>query len=82
MVSICTKEDVQQILSDKIAKLTVNVNNGESCNNNNNEPADPVVDSETCRTPTGKEHRIPEPLTCPPAPRKRKGFFSPDKNEP
>ncbi|XP_041002540.1 cyclin-dependent protein kinase inhibitor SMR1-like [Juglans microcarpa x Juglans regia] len=27
-------------------------------------------DNECCRTPTSKEHRIPEILDCPPAPRK------------
>ncbi|XVF22215.1 hypothetical protein REPUB_Repub12eG0154500 [Reevesia pubescens] len=83
MVTICTEEDMQQILSDKIAKLKVNVEDMEC--NNEQLADDPVADhNETCRTPTGKEHRIPEPLTCPPAPRikKRKGSFSADNNEP
>ncbi|XP_022757713.1 cyclin-dependent protein kinase inhibitor SMR3-like [Durio zibethinus] len=78
MVTVCTKEDVQKVLSDKIAKLTVNVEDKEC----KNETAEAVGDSETCRTPTAKEHRIPEPLSCPPAPRKRKGSFSVDKTEP
>ncbi|XP_021279748.1 cyclin-dependent protein kinase inhibitor SMR6-like [Herrania umbratica] len=77
VINVYTKEDTQRILSDKIAKLTVNVEEGE-CNGE----AAPVADSETCRTPTSKEHRIPEPLTCPPAPRKRKGSFAAEKNEP
>ncbi|EOX95481.1 Uncharacterized protein TCM_004963 [Theobroma cacao] len=77
VINVYTKEDAQQILSDKIAKLTVNVEEGE-CNSE----AAPVADSESCRTPTSKEHRIPESLTCPPAPRKRKGSFPADKNEP
>ena len=78
MVTICSKEDVHQVLSDKIAKLTINVEDREC----NNEAADQVADSETCRTPTSEGHRIPKPSTCPPAPRKRKGSFSTDKNEP
>lgn len=30
----------------------------------------------TCTTPNSKEHRIPDVLTCPPAPRKRKASDS------
>ena len=33
-------------------------------------------DDESCRTPTSKESRIPEILTCPPAPRKPKRAVS------
>ncbi|KAI4346450.1 hypothetical protein L6164_007345 [Bauhinia variegata] len=38
----------------------------------------PVIenDDDGCRTPTSKESRIPEILTCPPAPRKQKRFVS------
>ncbi|XWS76746.1 hypothetical protein CRYUN_Cryun01aG0204300 [Craigia yunnanensis] len=77
MVTICSKEESEQ-LSDKLARLTVNVDDREC----KNEPADPVANSETCKTPTAKEHRIPEAMTCPPAPRKRKVSFFADKHEP
>ncbi|KAK1319399.1 hypothetical protein QJS10_CPB04g01138 [Acorus calamus] len=32
----------------------------------------PTTEEPGCRTPTAAKHRIPEPLTCPPAPRKRR----------
>ncbi|XVF72857.1 hypothetical protein PTKIN_Ptkin12aG0154400 [Pterospermum kingtungense] len=78
MATPCTKEDEEQHLSDKIAKLTIKVEDSEC----NNELDGSVVDDiETCKTPTAIEYRIPEPSTCPPAPRKRKGPFSDaDKN--
>ncbi|KAE8671230.1 Myb domain protein 55 [Hibiscus syriacus] len=70
---------MQQILTDKLAKLTISV---EEKVPDNNETTDPIFDGESCRTPTSKEHQIPEILSCPPAPRKRKGSFSDaDKNE-
>ncbi|KAJ0054228.1 hypothetical protein Pint_00744 [Pistacia integerrima] len=37
-------------------------------------------EAETCTTPTAKEHRIPDVVTCPPAPRKRKASFLSIKN--
>ncbi|KAK2649856.1 hypothetical protein Ddye_017345 [Dipteronia dyeriana] len=33
---------------------------------------DAVTETESCKTPIGKEYKIPAPVTCPPAPRKRK----------
>ncbi|XP_028780400.1 cyclin-dependent protein kinase inhibitor SMR2-like [Neltuma alba] len=33
-------------------------------------------EDESCRTPTSKENRIPEALTCPPAPKKAKRAVS------
>ncbi|KAI9181862.1 hypothetical protein LWI28_019396 [Acer negundo] len=33
---------------------------------------DVVKETESCKTPIGKEYKIPAPVTCPPAPRKRK----------
>lgn len=70
---MATKEvDEEQQLSDKIAKLTIKVQ--DQCNNEL--LADSVVDFETCKTPTAIEHRIPEISTCPPAPKKRKGPFT------
>ncbi|TXG63182.1 hypothetical protein EZV62_010176 [Acer yangbiense] len=33
---------------------------------------DVVKETESCKTPIGKEYKIPAPFTCPPAPRKRK----------
>ncbi|XVE73557.1 hypothetical protein DITRI_Ditri11bG0128200 [Diplodiscus trichospermus] len=80
MVGFNNKEDDQQELSDKTAKLTINVE-GRECNNGVAADA-AVADSEACRTPTAKEHRIPEALTCPPAPRKRKSSFPAHENEP
>ncbi|KAK8489923.1 hypothetical protein V6N13_003013 [Hibiscus sabdariffa] len=76
----CSKEDMQQILADKLAKLTVNVEEKVA---DDNETTEVISDSESCKTPTSKEHQIPELLSCPPAPRKRKGSFSStDENEP
>ncbi|KAJ0113358.1 hypothetical protein Patl1_00761 [Pistacia atlantica] len=37
-------------------------------------------EAETCTTPTTKEHRIPEVVTCPPAPGKRNASFLSIKN--
>ncbi|KAK8718216.1 hypothetical protein V6N13_045459 [Hibiscus sabdariffa] len=74
---------MQQILTDELAKLTINVEGKKVSDSDNNETTDPVFDGESCRTPRSKEHQIPELLSCPPAPRKRKGSFSAaDKNEP
>ncbi|KAL4376809.1 hypothetical protein GQ457_02G001740 [Hibiscus cannabinus] len=73
---------MQQILTDELAKLTINVE-GKVSDSDNNEKTDPIFDGESCTTPKSKEHQIPEILSCPPAPRKRKGSFSAaDKNEP
>ncbi|TYI04015.1 hypothetical protein ES332_A11G385100v1 [Gossypium tomentosum] len=67
---------MQQFLVDNFSKLTVNVEEKTP------PPADnSLSDPETCRTPTSEEHQIPELLSCPPAPKKRKGSFSTDVNE-
>ncbi|MBA0619560.1 hypothetical protein Godav_028715 [Gossypium davidsonii] len=67
---------MQQFLVDNFSKLTVNVEEKAP------PPADgSLSDPEICRTPTSEEHRIPELLSCPPAPKKRKGSFSIDVNE-
>ncbi|KAK8273197.1 hypothetical protein V6Z11_D11G391200 [Gossypium hirsutum] len=67
---------MQQCLVDNFSKLTVNVEAKTP------PPADDsLFDPEICRTPTSEEHRIPELLSCPPAPKKCKGSFSTDVNE-
>ena len=65
-------------MSYHVSKITVNVEDKEC----NNKPADAVADSETCKTPTAKEFRIHEPLTCPPAPKKPKVIVSAYKKDP
>ncbi|MBA0562987.1 hypothetical protein Golob_008004 [Gossypium lobatum] len=67
---------MQHFLADNFSKLTINVKEKTP-------PLadDPLSDPETCRTPTSEEHQIPELLSCPPAPKKRKGSFSTDVNE-
>ncbi|KAH1084428.1 hypothetical protein J1N35_024189 [Gossypium stocksii] len=67
---------MQHFLVDNFSKLTINVEEKTP------PPADgPLPNLEICRTPTSEEHQIPELLSCPPAPKKRKGSFSTDVNE-
>ncbi|KAG2729706.1 hypothetical protein I3760_01G262100 [Carya illinoinensis] len=63
----------------KIPRLTVEIKTTEQASNDIAddvgtgvvvEPKKEEEDDECCRTPTSKEHRIPEILDCPPAPRK------------
>ncbi|OMO73253.1 hypothetical protein CCACVL1_17367 [Corchorus capsularis] len=70
VISVNPKEYAQQTLSEIIAKLTMN-KEGKECNVNAAvAPGIFEIESERFRTPTGRENRIPEPLTCPPAPRR------------
>ncbi|XP_058076629.1 cyclin-dependent protein kinase inhibitor SMR4-like [Magnolia sinica] len=45
---------------------------GESFSTDGEKTEMDMWSDESCRTPTAKESRIPEVLTCPPAPRKRR----------
>ncbi|KAJ4727943.1 Cyclin-dependent protein kinase inhibitor SMR6 [Melia azedarach] len=70
MVALQKKEDKEKTstLSTKLEKLAVD----EFL-----EGANLTVEEEkeNCTTPTSKEYRIPDVVTCPPAPRKRKASF-------
>ncbi|KAJ8748502.1 hypothetical protein K2173_003400 [Erythroxylum novogranatense] len=53
------QDQLKEQEQDEEARLTVN-------------PVQEGTSTEECTTPTSKEHRIPDFMTCPPAPRKRK----------
>ncbi|OMO82299.1 hypothetical protein COLO4_23108 [Corchorus olitorius] len=81
VISVNPKEDAQQTLPERIAKLSINVKEEEKECHVSAQAASGICEgeNESCRTPTGRENKIPEPLTCPPAPRavrKRKGSSS------
>ncbi|GLU16639.1 hypothetical protein SLE2022_330610 [Rubroshorea leprosula] len=77
MVSYVTEKDAERILSIEVAKLAIDDFEGEDGATKCKLPAGmevATVEETECKTPTAKEARIPETLTCPPAPRKRKLF--------
>lgn len=77
MTMLSRKEEKSPITtSTKLEKLELE---GEELNLTMSpvkEKATEATKDSTCTTPTAKEYKIPNVMTCPPAPRKRKAPFS------